>query len=262
MFEPPKDYHNAEIEAALSAALVSKRSEEKPRSYLGASRWGHHCERALGYEYHRTPKDAGSGFKADTYRIFDMGHDVERRAAEYLIMAGYDLQTHGKNGKQLGFMVANDRLGGHCDGVIHSGPGITKAPLIWECKGLNDKSWNDTKAKGVKVSKPVYYAQMQTYIAYMTLEGYMFTAINRNTGEVFIELGEPDMRTAQEVSDRAGRVVEAESPEDLPRCAAEETDWRCKFCDYKRTCWNKDKAVPSVPGFGISFNINNKQRTR
>lgn len=262
MFEPPKSYHNEVIEAALSAALVSKREKEDQRTYLGASRWGHHCERALGYEYHKVPKDPETGFSANTYRIFDMGHDVEARMISYMKLAGFDLQTHGKDGKQLGFMVCGDRLGGHCDGIIHAGPGITKAPLVWECKGLNDKSWNDTKTKGVKASKPVYYAQMQTYIAYMSLEGFVFTAVNRNTGEVYIELGEPDMRTAQEVSDKAVRVIEAERPEDLAKCAAEETDFRCKFCDYRKRCWEKKERVPSVPGFGIPFNINNKQRTR
>lgn len=264
MFKAPGGFHNQEIEDALNDAIVKDRNFEKSRDYLGASRWGHHCERALGYEYHKTPKDEGSGFSSNTYRIFDMGHDVEARMISYMKMAGFDLQTIGKDGKQLGFMVCDGRMGGHCDGIIHGGPGITKTPLVWECKGLNDKSWKDTKEKGVKESKPVYYAQMQAYIAYMDLAGFMFTAVNRNTGEVFAELGEPDFAAAQQDSDRAFRVVESKSPEELARCAAVATDYRCKFCDYKNRCWLREptQTKPVVPFSGISFDINNKQRSR
>jgi hypothetical protein len=158
-------------------------------------------------------------------------------------MAGFELQTEKPGGGQIGFSVCDGKLGGHCDGIVHGGPGITKVPLVWENKALNNKSWNDTKTKGVSKSKPLYYAQMQTYIAYLGLEGYLFTAMNRDTGEIFVELGEPDMRTAQDVSDRALRVVQSQHPEQLPRCSTEETDWRCRFCDFAKRCWNRKETI-------------------
>ena len=248
MFEPPRQYHNEAIEAVISNALLTARTREDRRTYLGASRWGHHCERALGYEYHATERDDMSKpqFGPDLYRAFDMGHDGESRMAQYLRMAGFDLQTEKPGGGQIGFSVCEGKLGGHCDGIVHAGPGITKVPLVWENKALNNKSWNDTKTKGVQKSKPLYYAQMQTYIAYLDLQGYLFTAMNRDTGEVFVELGEPDMRTAQEVSDRALRIVQSEHPEQLPRCSTEETDWRCRFCDFAKRCWKKEKKADAV----------------
>src|SRR3546814_3337560 len=45
-------------------------------------------------------------------------------------------------------------------------------PALWEMKALNNKSWNDTRCKGVEKSKPVYYVQMQTYMAYLGLGDY------------------------------------------------------------------------------------------
>ena len=248
MFEPLRQYHNENIEAVVNNALITARSREDRRTYLGASRWGHHCERALGYEYHATERDDMSKpqFGPDLHRVFDMGHDGESRMSQYLRMAGFELQTEKPGGGQIGFSVCEGKLGGHCDGIVHGGPGITKVPLVWENKALNNKSWNDTKTKGVAKSKPLYYAQMQTYIAYLDLQGYLFTAMNRDTGEIFVELGEPDMRTAQDVSDRALRVVQSEHPEQLPRCSTEETDWRCRFCDFAKRCWGKEKTADAV----------------
>jgi len=263
MFEPPKQFHNEDIEKEISNALISARSREDRRTYLGASRWGHHCTRALGYEFHATERDDMSKpqFSADLYRVFDMGHDGEDRMAQYLRLAGFEIATEKPGGGQIGFSACDGKLGGHCDGIVHAGPGITKAPLVWENKALNNKSWNDTKAKGVRVSKPLYYAQMQTYIGYLELEGYLFTAMNRDTGEVFVELGDPDLRTIQEVSDKALRIVDSDRPEQLPRCTATETDWQCRFCDFKKRCWGKlDK--PATELGGIKFTLGVKQRAQ
>lgn len=243
MFKPEKKFNNEEAVWNLGAALQSERSKQEARQYLGASRWGHHCERALGYEFHQTSRDEPDApqFKSEILRIFDMGHDAEERMAEYMRMAGYALQTHQPNGSQIGFKACDGKLAGHCDGIITGGPDLAghPLPLVWECKALNNKSWNDTVAKGVKVSKPLYYSQMQTYIAYLDLKGYFFTAINRDSGEVFVEIGEADMLQAQTDSDKALRVIQSVNPEELPRCASEETDWRCRFCDYAKRCWAK-----------------------
>ena len=107
------------LSSLLDDACVKRNKSQAPRKYLGASRWGHHCERALGYEYHQLPKDEGSDFKGKTIRIFDMGHDGEDRMAEYLKAAGFLLVTHNPEGKQFGFEAAGGRLKGHLDGIIH-----------------------------------------------------------------------------------------------------------------------------------------------
>ena len=245
--------HNEEVEAAINAAITAQNKAQKPRSYLGASRWGHHCERALGYEYHQTPKDEGRDFSPNILRIFNMGHDGEARMADHIRAAGFDLQTHLPSGEQIGFKAADGRLAGHCDGIIHSGPDLGKLgarlnyPLVWENKELNDKSWNDTKNKGLAESKPLYYSQVQTYIAYFDLNGGLFTAVNRNTGEVYVEVVDPDLENAQASTDKAVRVIQSSSPSDLAKATTDRTDYRCKFCDYQKTCWAPLHAKPTAP---------------
>jgi hypothetical protein len=98
----------------------------------------------------------------------------------------------------------------------------------------------------VRESKPVYFAQLQVYMGYFELENSLFTAINRDTGEMLYEVVPLDAKAAQEASDRALRVVTADAPEDFARIGREKSDFRCKWCPYNGTCWEeKQVAMPT-----------------
>lgn len=252
MFQPETDpnqpFRDAFV-AAVDAAIQKKRAEQPRRQYLGASTWGEPCARKLAYSYHQHPQDEDRGFTGNNLRIFDMGHDGEDRVAEYLRLAGFDLKTHGEDGKQFGFAAADGRLKGHFDGLILGGPslpGLTY-PCLWENKMLNDKGWNDTLKNGVKKAKPLYYAQAQTYMAYKGLACALFTACNRDTGALLGEVIAFNQRDAQTYSDRAVSVIESKSPDDFPRLGKNETDFVCKWCDYKRSCWKLGAPIPAQP---------------
>ena len=60
--------------ALIDQALDAERAGQTPRSYLGASRLGAPCERALQYEYAKAPADEGRGFSGRTLRVFEVGH--------------------------------------------------------------------------------------------------------------------------------------------------------------------------------------------
>lgn len=247
---------SANFQSIVDAAMVAENAAQPPRKYLGASRVGDDCLRKLAYEYHGMPKDPDKGFTGKTLRIFDMGHDGETRVAAYLRLAGFTLLTEKPDGGQFGFAVAWDdergcyRFSGHCDGVITAAPyeaGLP-VPALWENKALGAKSWNDTVRKGVKVSKPVYYAQMQLYQAYLGLADNpgLFTALNRDTGELYAERVPFDAAAAQAASDRGVKVVSSQSPEELPRVAREATDYRCKWCDFAARCWGERTPNPAA----------------
>lgn len=255
----------AALQARIDAAMVAENAKQPPRNYLGASRLGEECSRALGYEYTHTPKDDGKGFSGTTLRIFDMGHDAETRMAAYLRLAGFTLVTEQQDGRQFGFGVAWDeegqryRVSGHIDGALIAGPDMNEMsmsfyPALWENKGLGAKSWNDVSKKGVAKSKPVYHAQMQIYMQYMGLADNpgLFTALNRDTGEIYAELVPFDASVAQAASDRGVRVISAQSPEELPRVATKEDDFRCRWCDWKERCW-KQEALAYRPVAPVWF---------
>lgn len=250
MFQPetPDPIRQAVVDL-IDAAMLTKNKEQTRRQYLGASRVGEPCERRLAYEYHGTDKDEGADFKGKTLRIFDMGHDGEERVAQYLKLAGFELQTHGPDGKQIGMSDAGGKFKGHLDGVIHSGPAIKglKYPMLWENKALGDKSWSDVVKKGIKASKPVYYAQVQIYMAYHDLESCLFTCLNRDTGDIHVEVITLVVRDAQDYIDKAVRIVSSANPEEMGKIAKDPSSFACKFCDYQRRCHERGKPAAPNP---------------
>ncbi|MBF0437214.1 MAG: hypothetical protein HQL77_17875, partial [Magnetococcales bacterium] len=118
-------------------------------------------------------------------------------------------------------------------------------PALWECKSLNNKSWNDTVKRGLTISKPVYAAQISVYQAYMepqipgiSANPALFTAINKDTAELYHELVPFDAPLAQKMSDRAVRIIQAtEAQELLPRITREPSHFECRMCSYQDRCW-------------------------
>ncbi|MBF0341031.1 MAG: hypothetical protein HQL95_08745, partial [Magnetococcales bacterium] len=105
------------ITGRIDAALVAEESVNPPREYLGGSRLGVACERALQFEYAGAPRDDSRGFSGKTLRIFAAGHLFEEMAIRWLRAAGFDLVTRKQNGGQFGFSVATGRIRGHVDGI-------------------------------------------------------------------------------------------------------------------------------------------------
>lgn len=66
-----------ELNAYIDAALVAENATRIAREYLGGSRVGHPCERALQFEFAGAPKDDGADFSGRTLRIFAIGHTLE-----------------------------------------------------------------------------------------------------------------------------------------------------------------------------------------
>ena len=244
------------VNAAVDAALAAENAASTPRDYLGGSRLGHACERALQFEFTHAPKDEGQEFSGQLLRIFAIGHVLEDLAVAWLRGAGFDLYTRKGNrpdGGQFGFSVAGatgatgGRVRGHVDGIIAAGPeGLGLAvPALWECKTMNAKNWRLCVKDGVTKSKPVYAAQIAIYQAYMeaTVPGIsaapaLFTAINKDTAEMHHELVPYDAALAQRLSDRAVRILWAtDAGELLPRIATSRDFFACRFCPWAERCW-------------------------
>jgi len=232
------------ITSLIDKALTDSQKEQTPRHYLGGSRLGVNCSRALQYEYLNTPMD--EPFSGKLLRIFALGHIFEELAIDWIRNAGFDLITEKADGHQFGFSVAQGRIKGHIDGVIINAPaGLGLSfPMLWECKSLNHKSWTHLSKYGLAKSKPVYAAQVATYQAYMegSIRGIcnnpaLFTAINKDTAEFYFELVPFDRALAQKLSDRAVNILRAsEAGETLPPISLDPDYFECRFCNYTKRC--------------------------
>lgn len=231
----------------IDAAMETERSAQSQRDYLGASRLGVNCERALQYEFTHAPVDPGRGFSGRILRVFEVGHALEDMAVRWLRLSGFELYNQKANGNQFGFSLLDGRLKGHVDGIITAAPpelGLS-FPMLFECKTMADKHWRACVKSGVAVAKPIYAAQISIYQAYMegTVEGISVTpalliAINKDTQDIYAELVPFDAALAQRMSDRAVKVITAtEAGELLPRSFIDSTHFECRMCPWQDRCW-------------------------
>ena len=128
-----KESFSDRVNDKIDVALTTKSASETPRSYLGASRLGVECSRALQFEFQHAPKDEGREFSGKLLRIFAAGHLFEDLAIDWLRQAGFELHTEKPNAYQFGFSVAGGRIKGHVDGIITAAP--TSLKLTFPCSG-------------------------------------------------------------------------------------------------------------------------------
>ena len=217
--------------------------------YFSLKNWKNHlnsefCYRFLQFEFTNTPKD--NDFTGQTLRIFQAGHLFEDLAIKWLRDTGFELLTEKANGSQFGFSVASGKVRGHIDGVITKAPDSLNLtlPMLWECKSLNNKSWQDTVKKKLAKSKPIYAAQVAIYQAYMesSIEGIsnnpaLFTAVNKDTAELYHELVPFDAKLAQQLSDKAVNILKATAVNELlPPISTKRDYYTCNFCPWQERC--------------------------
>ena len=226
------------INEILDAKIIDHRKQQKKRDYLGVSSIGDDCLRKVQLQYEGKEAE----FSASTLRTFDIGHCLEDLVAEWLRISGFNLKTKNENGEQFGFSTAAGRIKGHIDGKIIDVSDDLKQffprfPLLWECKTLHHKSWQETAKKGLMLTKTLYYAQIQLYMAYLSLEQCLFTALNKDSSELYFELIPFDSEAAQRYSDGAVQIIKAsENNEQMPCISADPSFFKCKMCAFRNEC--------------------------
>ncbi len=87
-------------------------------------------------------------------------------------------------------------------------------------------------------SRPVYYAQLQIYMAYMDLATALFTVLSKDTQALYHEIVALDAAAAQALSDKAVDIIRAADAGELPpRIAASPDFYLCRWCAYAGRCW-------------------------
>lgn len=212
----------------IDSTILNK--DKKHRDYIGCSSIGDECERKIFFQF-RFPKPVDN---ARVSRIFELGNVIEEHVIKILRESGFEVFDKDEKGNQ--YAVSFPCLSGHIDGVITGLP-ESKKPHLLEIKSYKDSRFKTLMKEGVRVSDPKYYAQVNLYMEGMGLDRCLFVAYNKDTSEIYCERVEFCPFESAINKNKAVKIFNAKTHEDLDRCASKETDYRCKFCNYTKECW-------------------------
>jgi hypothetical protein len=226
LFRELLGYHLPKIEDAY-------RKDEQAdnfRSHLGASQIGKKCTRALynSWRWSYTRK-----FPARLLRLFNRGHQEEARFLALLQMIG--VQFHQpKGGGQERISDHGGHFGSALDGILWGVPDLMDEWVLGEFKTFNTKTFCDLVVKGVQVSKPEHYAQMQTCMARRGIFKTFYMAVNKNDDDIFCQVVDFDQASATSYLERARDVIEMREPP--KRMSEDPSNFECTYCDSKMRC--------------------------
>ncbi len=223
------------IVEAIDAAHEAK--QELPRSHMGASMLGHPCDRWLWLSFRWAVIEK---FPGRILRLFRRGQREEQTIVEDLRLIGIDVHAPDEQIR----VNLGGHLGGSIDAVLDSGvPEAPRARHIAEFKTHSLKSFNEMAAKGVQVSKPMHWAQMQVYMHGSGIHRALYVAVCKDDDRIYTERVHYDNVAAERLVNRGRRISEADRmPEPL---STDPTWWECKFCPAREFC-HKTKITKQV----------------
>ena len=200
--------------------------QEPPRPHLGCSTLGHHCDRWLWLSFRWAVVEK---FDGRILRLFRRGHLEEPQIISDLRSIGIDVdgsQDHVDFGSHVS---------GSVDGIIHHGvPAAENTKHVAEFKTHSKKSFNDL-SKGVQLSKPMHYIQMQVYMLGLKLKRALYVAVCKDDDRLHTERIHFDIDVAKKAVARGKRIALSDRlPE--PCTGASKAWYLCKFCAAYSFC--------------------------
>lgn len=208
-------------------------NERSPKEYPSGSMIGGDCERQVYFAF-RHPKKTDD---LRVYRIFELGNLLEDHIVE-ILKTKFTVHAVKDDGSQFSFKDDENKITGSIDGVILGLPESNK-PHLLEIKTYNQKRFEKLVKEGVKESDHKYYVQMQIYMNAFKLEKALFVAYNKNTSEFYTERVDYSDMTALKFLNRSKKVYAAKSHKELDRVSEKVTDFKCKFCQWKKECFSE-----------------------
>lgn len=221
---------NHSTAALIDAYHASK--PDKPRPHLGGSMLGHHCDRWLWLSFRWAVIES---FPGRILRLFRRGHNEEACVVDDLRAIGCDITDHQADGSQWRVDFGK-HVSGSIDGAITEGlPEAPKTKHLLEIKTHSKKSFDDLEKKGVKVSKPMHWAQTQVYMEGTGMERALYAAVCKDDDRYYFERIHYEKEAAEKLIERGHRITMADRmPEPCPGAAP---DWyQCKFCAAHSFC--------------------------
>ncbi len=217
------------------------------RKYLGMSALASDCLRAEWMKFRHAVLDT---FPPRMLRLFRRGHREEYVFIILLRAAGLTVYDVDKNGEQFEVKDFEGHLSGHCDGFLVDETGElflpkfrdkwTKKPFLAEYKSYNLKRFKELQKKGVAVSDPKYYGQMQLYMAYFGVDACLFCAVCKDDDHLEFQWIKRDKRSFAVLHDKADKVINRQEPP--PKISSTGSHYKCRYCAVLGVCQKNKPA--------------------
>lgn len=219
-------------------AIEKEEAKDLYLARIGASSVGEECLRAswLSWRAYDDKK-----FSGRMLRLFRTGHLQEDRIIEDLKRAGFELWSHDSDGKQWTYTDETGHFVCKLDGVIRGIPGSEKTAHDLEIKTHSLKSYEDVKRKGVQVSKPQHYWQMQAGMMFSKLSRALYVALCKNDEDYHVERIYPDEEVQSKIQAKIIKLVEATIPPS--GISSDGKAFGCKWCDMKEVCTGEKEPI-------------------
>jgi hypothetical protein len=214
----------------IDAYCVRTMSDEH-RNHMGASVIGHDCDAHIWYAFRWAKKEVFSGRQL---RLFERGKLEEARITGYLRGIGFNISDVDDTGKQFKIADATGHYGGSTDGL-----GIPPYPefpikMVCEFKTHNAGSFKLLRDKGVILSKPRHWAQMNSYGKGFQIEYGLYVGVGKNDDDLWIECLPLDYSAADDLHRRAERLIRSQVRP--TKIALNPSHFDCKMCAFLDQC--------------------------
>lgn len=223
-----------EMIGQIYTALKARRTEPMRLSRLGASSIGDECLRKVWMAWRGYDRVE---FDGRMLRLFETGHLQEERLIRDLKEAGYQVYEKDSNGEQFTFTDKTGHFVVKLDGVVKGVPNSPNAPHVLEAKTHNKKSFDELEKKGVVISKPSHYYQIQAGMLFSGIERGLYLSLNKDNEALYVRRIKPDEHIHKDILKRIDILVNSEIRP--ARIGESDETYPCRWCDYKEVCFDK-----------------------
>lgn len=239
-----------EIERNIHAALEDRRAKQTdPTTHVRLSSIGR-CVRDLWAQRQGVPDERPP--MGGALMTFDIGSAIEDEVIDWLIMAGYRIESRAGDGAQW-TVTMGDGIGiGHLDGIIQWGHARDRDYRLLEVKSAKTKKFDELiEAGSYRAWKPEYYDQVQAYMGASqttpdvpALGDALVIVICKDDSRVWAEMVRLDHDHYRELEAKAAAALGDEMPNRPPQARGKSSGF-CKWCSRAGWCYS--------PMAGVSF---------
>jgi len=227
--------------STVRAIYQAYEQANKPRDgrSISVSTLADECARKLFYDFRwTTPHEEITGRQL---RLFETGNLEEDRWIENLRAIGCEVVCRDESGKQIMVEACDGHVRGYLDSEIEGLPEAPRTIHVGEMKSHNLKSFTDLKKRGVRLSKPHHFGQIQTYMHQRGRSRGIYLAVCKDNDELYAERLELDLPYVTRLLARAEHIIKAnEPPPKLHEDPNAKMAFACGWCKHRQVCHDGD----------------------